>query len=600
MATQYIGLRDSQEPASLSPETGSTRADLKRENLDLLEKRRRDVVSSAVDVRRAFFIFGAFSLYLIITVSSTTHLQLLTGTVFKLPILSVDIPILGFYVALPLLYLLAHVNLMGELNALCEDVRRLKQHLADTNLPLHEKIPFGPARALIQPEDNGVPRSLVNGVTLLAIALLPPLVLLLVQIRFLPYHAEWVTFGHRIIILLDVALVFFLWLPLKSRCLDIAQEESVERRSPRAQWVFQVKAWWTSLRRAYRHGAEPWICSLFFIPVLMISTVLITVPDSRWEKLGIKMFDWAGLGTKEIGVIPNDQADGDIPSWTYHGITPAERKMLTLTYDWFEAPTSWHWMRRNLIVTHADLVSMRPSDEALLLVKGDEEETKELWESGSRGLDLRGRNLRYADFSFSELQMVDLRGADLEGAVLRDASLQYAKLRDINEAKLLRCASDDPVHRELKPRLNAVYCRTNLRHAILQNAKMQHAELWEADLTGANIKWAKLSYADLNHAVLSFADMEGADLQGAKINDANLRGVILKKAKLRDAEIKNGTDLTGAKLQGAVIGREHRPNQLTECRQLISPVVPKNEAEKEKLGDAVRIKTANCHERYLQ
>ncbi|MGI9493139.1 MAG: pentapeptide repeat-containing protein [Geminicoccaceae bacterium] len=545
MAATLKGLNDPRESINLSPGPGAGDTDLKRENLDLLEKRRQDVVSSAGDVRRAFFVFGAFSLYLIITVSSTTHLQLLTGTVFKLPILSVDIPILGFYIALPLLYMLAHFNLMGELKALSEDVRRLKEHLAVSRLPLRERIPFGPARMLIQPDDGSAPRAMINIVTSLAIAVLPPLILLLVQIRFLPYHSEWATLLHRGIIAIDILLVLFLWYPLKFAFLESLKLIGANRLPRRERWLAQSRAAW----RAGWQWFELAFCWFVMLFVLVVSIVWVTVPDSSWEKFWLDEFEERGLDVTSIGNGLADTTGDGLPDWTYHGVTPAKRKMLASTFEWFEAPESWHWMRRNLIVSHKDLVAARPSDEVLFFLEGeelkeDEEREKDVWEQGSRGLDLRGRNLRYAVFSHSDLHKADLRGADLEGAVFFKTKLRFADLGDVRRAELGRCADDplfedqldDGPFRETKIiRGNKlVFCRTNLRHATLQDARMQHARLWDADLRKANLAWVHLQYANLGHA-----DLRDATLEGAKLESANLGDVSASRANFKDAKLKH-------------------------------------------------------------
>ncbi len=501
-----------------------------REDQDLLEKLRKDVVSSATDVRRAFLIFGAFSIYLIITVGSTTHLQLLIGTVFELPLLSVNIPILGFYVILPLIYILAHFNLLGELNALADDVKRLKHHLDTSGQRLQAPIPFGPARTLIQPDGSGVPRGLIYLVTFFAVVIMPPLILLLIQIRFLPYHAEAATWLHRGLILLDICLVVVLWFALKRPDPESAEQLSDQHRPRREDWVPWAKNMPAHLWMTYRRLSDSVICTLVFLPVLFVSLVLATVPNGFMEKAMTGSLGW--LGTIEINgkerASSTIEADESPPRRTYHGETPAQRKMFLWTYFLFEAPHSWRWMRRNLIVEHADLVPSRPSDQVLFSMV-DASDLKELWNQGSRGIDLRGRDLRYAVFSHSELHKADLRGANLEGAVLFKTKLPYADLGDIDVAKLQACASEDPDHSYYKTHLGTVVCRTNLRFAVLQNTVMLDARLWEADLSGAFLKFSELQGADLDHVEFRNTKLQGVELShqdtcraiwaGAKFND---------------------------------------------------------------------------------
>ena len=46
---------------------------------------------------------------------------------------------------------------------------------------------------------------------LITLALAPVALLLLIQIKFLPYHSEWITWLHRGLLALDLMLVWTLW-----------------------------------------------------------------------------------------------------------------------------------------------------------------------------------------------------------------------------------------------------------------------------------------------------------------------------------------------------------------------------------------------------
>ena len=70
---------------------------------------------SSGEVRRAFLWFGTFAAYFVTTVAATTHENLLRGTAVKLPLLNVDLPIVGFYVIAPALFLLLHFYLLFQL-----------------------------------------------------------------------------------------------------------------------------------------------------------------------------------------------------------------------------------------------------------------------------------------------------------------------------------------------------------------------------------------------------------------------------------------------------------------------------------------------------
>jgi hypothetical protein len=60
-------------------------------------------------------------------------------------------------------------------------------------------------------EREGVNAKLLSLMALITLALAPVALLLYLQIKFLPYHSEWITWLHRGLLALDLALVWTLW-----------------------------------------------------------------------------------------------------------------------------------------------------------------------------------------------------------------------------------------------------------------------------------------------------------------------------------------------------------------------------------------------------
>lgn len=469
---------------------------------DQLEKLQQAVVSSSHDVRRAFFMFGAFSLYLIITVGVTTHEQLLRGSVFTLPILAVDIPIVGFYIVVPLLFVFTHLNLIGEFNSLADDAEELKKYLSKSKKTINSTLPFGFCRLFIQPDETRVPRRPIFMITVISAVIFPPLILLAVQIRFLPYHSEFVTTLHRLYLLGDVIVLWLFWPTL-------------------------IPSWYDNLHVKYRHydiartlKNSPWL-RISAVPmtalVIVFSWFAATVPDGWAEKFTLAMVQIGHSSAKAAEIAEGSAAaDSDNQAscgslwlpWTYfEPITTDEtrptyldlgkplkpRTMPCLTYRLFEAPETWRNLRRNLIVSKANLVAVRPPPDLLVGKLG--KDLKDVWDGWGRGLDLRGRDLRFADFTQSDLRLADLRGADLSGAKLKKTKLHYSDLGDISANQMGGCIGNNSI----KDTNNARYCFTIIRNTILINTNFQFARLWKADLGGAHIEWPEMTDADLSH-----------------------------------------------------------------------------------------------------
>ena len=157
--------------------------------------------------------FMALCAYVLIIVFGTTDMDLLIGKGVKLPIVDVKVPIVGFYAFAPYLIVLVHFNLLLQLQLLSR-----KLYAFDAAAPKEERIGGLRDRLHIFPYTYylvGRPSPIVRrllgivvGITLLILSLATLLVL---QLRFLAYQDQAVTWAQRVAMWFDVALVIALW-----------------------------------------------------------------------------------------------------------------------------------------------------------------------------------------------------------------------------------------------------------------------------------------------------------------------------------------------------------------------------------------------------
>ncbi len=196
-----------------------------------------------------------------------------------------------------------------------------------------------------------------------------------------------------------------------------------------------------------------------------------------------------------------------------------------------------------------------------------------------QGADFRGANVAAADFAWADLRGADLRGvigligADLRGANLRGANLQGANLSGTNRtganlrganltgAQFYRADLGDAVFSHAK--LNdAIFHWTYLRGAVFQNAELIGVRMAKADMMGVDFRGA-----DLSGAYLARANLMGSNFRGAKLRHAKLRGASLSYADLRGADLERaylyeegkwkGTSFSNANLENANLTRVH-------------------------------------------
>ncbi|MGZ5127733.1 MAG: hypothetical protein ACXWC1_33620, partial [Burkholderiales bacterium] len=205
-------------------------ADSKIDSLDVgaLE---RSVNDSAGRVSGIWLSFVAFSAYVAATASMISHRQIFLEDPIKLPTLNIDLPLLAAAILLPLLFVIYHVFVLVQVVLLARtaaayneaiehavpdpaDSTRVRQRLANT---LFAQLFAGSPR-----ERTGYVGGLLRAMVWLTLAIGPVFVLLVIQLKFLPYHSHVVTWTQRALLMLDVLSILLLWAGALDARRDIA------------------------------------------------------------------------------------------------------------------------------------------------------------------------------------------------------------------------------------------------------------------------------------------------------------------------------------------------------------------------------------------
>lgn len=184
----------------------------------------RDAVVDAAGVGAGLWISYLFVLfYFAIAAGAVTHRDLLLENPVKLPFLNVELPLKAFFVLGPLVFLTVHlyvllhfVLLAGKIGAFDAE---LQAQIADDDararlrrqLPSNIFVQFiaGPREVR-----EGMVGFLLRQVAQISLVAGPIALLILFQLQFLPYQSEWITSWQRIAVVIDMALLWFLWPPI--------------------------------------------------------------------------------------------------------------------------------------------------------------------------------------------------------------------------------------------------------------------------------------------------------------------------------------------------------------------------------------------------
>ena len=175
----------------------------------------KQVVDDAASVGGALWLSYLFVLfYLAVATGAVTHADLFFENPVKLPFLNIELPLLAFFFIAPILFLVVHAYTLVHLVMLTDKAKRYHQALYDQigdkdglseqaskkrksirdglrrQLPSNIFVQF-----LVGPAD--LRRSafgwLLRAVAWATLVIAPMLVLLLMQVQFLPFHNSFIT-----------------------------------------------------------------------------------------------------------------------------------------------------------------------------------------------------------------------------------------------------------------------------------------------------------------------------------------------------------------------------------------------------------------------
>ena len=347
-----------------------------------LEPAQKAVNEAAARVRGLWLGYIALLAYLFIAVGAVTHRDLLLEAPVKLPALNVELPLIGFFAVAPIFLLINHFYLLLQLLGLGRRICEFNDEIAKTGLS--EEARRRERRKLdtfvivqmlggTREERQQLTGKFFSAIALITIVIAPVALLLTIQLQFLPYQYELVTWMHRTAIGVDLALL----------------------------WTF-----WPSIRLG---DWAPWrgtpVRSMAVSMVMLFACVIATFPGEVADS-GMGRQDWKK---------PEDSYLSSIKGWLFGDLTRGVTRKRRIPFS-----------RALDLPDNKTLIDLDKFDKIRRRHRDNKDQLKP-WQTG-RTLSLRGQNLRGAMFDRADLRNVDLFNAGLQGASLDYASLQGASL----------------------------------------------------------------------------------------------------------------------------------------------------------------------------
>jgi uncharacterized protein YjbI with pentapeptide repeats len=446
--------------------------------------------------------------YLAITVLGTTHRMLLLEQPVKLPLFNIDLPLTSFYVIAPALFVVFHFYLLVQLLLLARTASEFNRTIFSSGMTAEaaeslrmrvDNSVFVQILVGAVPERSGKNTWVVRPIALLTVIVLPIALLLLIELQFLPYHLGSVTWLHRGLLAVDLALVMLFW-PAYLRGEGFL-----------------------SIANSFPPASDPnWIARRCKTSAAMVSAFLL---------VAFACF---------VAAFPTERSytDNPLTQWLFdQGVDYVARQQRSFFSNVLVVPDQVFVDDRQARELDKAEESLKPGQHRVLQ-------------------SFRGRDLVRAVLVRADLRRSDFIGADLTDADFRFAVLgrsRFSSVEDPDESKRFRRGSDDQPARVAG---EALLLRVNFDGAELQLAKFDRAVMKEATLSRAQLQGASLVNATMVEAKLFDANLQGADFEQAQLQGANLKQADLRGAQLTGASLE-GADLERASLQGAMLDAAH-------------------------------------------
>jgi uncharacterized protein YjbI with pentapeptide repeats len=449
-------------------------------------------VADAAKVGSALWLSYIFLLaFLLVAVGSVTHRDLFLENPVALPFLSVNLPLVAFFLVGPVLFLVAHAYVLLHFVLLAVKVRAFHVQLmvqvknATVRTQLRRQLPVDIfAQALAGPSEvrKGTIGAMLMAIAWISLAIGPVLLLLLFELQFLAFHSAAATWWHRIAVVIDLLLLWRLWPSvLRGRVAPPSWLQIQRAPLPLVASLLSVLLVFTigtypgeALNNLPRMAFLPWTCDPFKSKWMSVHELLTDdgCPPHRPATL------WSNRLKLVNFEPPRRAAAGEAAG------TPA--------------PIRLDLSDRNL--------------EGMVLLGGD-----------LRGANLTNVNLRGAFLDSAQMQGVTLITADLSGASLTQAKLQNARLDGARMQVALLSGAD---------LVGATFNGTRLEGGVLDSAWLRGAHFQGANLAGASLQYARMEGATAT-TLMTGVTLDGANLSGTSLTGSDLQGATLKNAILR-------------------------------------------------------------------
>ena len=487
-----------------------------------------------INVYNVYIAYLTVMIYIVIIVLSTDQELLFRAGDKQLPLINISMPIVTLFTWMPWALLVLHFYLLIQVAFLSEKVSLYRQGLNDQlrsrestrkAKTLVASVPL--VHILVEEKAKSTYAILLYLIVFVSLAVFPLMVLIMTQITFLPYQSELITWFHRIVILIDVLMLWYFWHHIFG--------------SHRGKITILFKR----------------IAGVLGILILVFVVIFINFP-------GNKIYSYATASFYKLEAV-NEMMPNRFVSLSRELVKREPAAELLAAYikgqmgdETLIEPGSPIWCQYAVPLDLRDR-NFRKAYLKDAILCGAILQNADFTDANLKDTILTSANLERAILTNARLIRANLTSANLERAILTNANLNSVNLTSANLERVILT--------------NENLRKANLRDANLRRADLRNANLRKADLRNANLRKADLREANLERTNLREANLERTDLREANLERAVLRNVNFSKAELWDADLSKAdlkqADLKYADLTAANLSRTDFSNVILNNRTIL-------------------------------
>ncbi|MEM7300095.1 MAG: pentapeptide repeat-containing protein [Pseudomonadota bacterium] len=460
------------------------------------------VNDAAGKLQSLWFGFMGLSAFIVIIAADTGHEDVFLDKTIGVPIVNVDLPIAGFYLVSPIIFVLFHLYIAIRINFLLESFREYKKisesEISNPATRLEHSRYFGASLFLqaqrAREDGSMLVRVLAVVSIVITVAIVPAAALIFCQIKIIPYQSNFVTDAQIVTIALDMLVVAFV--------------------------VFSTLRY-TEINMS---GIASFTVYAALAAVVLWSALTITFPSSRFDGNLVARTLW---GTDSSFGMPSTSVN----RWFETTLDLANQDFVDddlLTVD--RAGYTLNLVGRSFIGANFDRVDMRQAD--------------------FTNADLRGSDFRHAKFQGSRFLNADLRGAKLEVTELQNSNMQYANVGEalIANARFqgsqLECASFVGAHITGTKFQGSDMRGTSFVASQISNSNFDATTLYGvqfqlSDITNTSFRWSTIQSAPQANVPLYRVHVFGAQFDSKSTFAGSIPGQFSHSSQIKFLNRKN-------------------------------------------------------------